>query len=588
LLLKKIRFSFVKNQNPFILFSFLTGKRRIQLFLILSLSIISSILEVFSVGAIIPLLTILVSGDKSDLIIQLKNLITSIGLPSDSFAEIIFFTFVSLVIISTFIRLLLIITQTNLSYAIGADLSWMTFQSSISQKLDYHLNENSSHLIGVVTSKTNQVVGKFILPTMLIVSSFLTLLFVCGFLFFLDPALLTLVIFIFSLTYFFSLWLTGKKLMNNSENIDKRTNEVIKIVQEALGNIRDIILYNDHKSYVSSFIKSDKKLRKAQSSSLILSSFPRYIIEGVAVLIFALYIGYEGSWGSESQEKFQEIIPILGALTLAALRILPLVQQIYSSFTFIRSGRAIVDDVLQILFLPPRAKDETIKTRESAFKKEIILDEVTFGYISRDSVIESLSLIIKKRQKVGILGETGSGKSTIVDLIMGLLEPSKGKIFIDDKELNTISQTMIATLFSHVPQKIFLIDSTIRENITLGKGQPIDESLIFKILNTVQLADFITELKDGLDTRVGEQGVQLSGGQAQRIGLARALYRQSEILVLDEATSAIDDGTEKKILNALRNNYPDLTIISISHRSSSFNEFDRVLRIDNGKIIDEK
>jgi ABC-type multidrug transport system fused ATPase/permease subunit len=282
-------------------------------------------------------------------------------------------------------------------------------------------------------------------------------------------------------------------------------------------------------------------------------------------------------------------LPVLRALALGAQRLLPLMQLIYTGRTQLVGNRQVLQEVLDLLEAPIPEEYLPDTPREPVpFEKSIALKNVWFAYDSATPVLRNLNFTIRKGAKVGFIGKTGSGKSTTIDLIMGLLEPTKGSVQIDGKALNARTRRGWQQQIAHVPQAIFLSDSSIAENIAFGVDrEKVDMDRVREAARKAALAVFSEAMPQQYDTAVGERGVRLSGGQRQRIGIARALYKRASVLVFDEATSALDNQTESAVMEAIAALGRDLTVILIAHRLSTVAVCDEVIRLEAGEVADK-
>lgn len=278
-------------------------------------------------------------------------------------------------------------------------------------------------------------------------------------------------------------------------------------------------------------------------------------------------------------------IPTLGALALGAQKLLPLMQQIYSGWAVVAGSHHVLGDVVTLL-RQPVAADINIRIAPLAFNREINVNNVSFQYKPQlPMVVNQINLTITKGTRIGFIGSTGSGKSTLIDILMGLLTPSCGEIFVDGKQLMGMDQLAWQRNIAHVPQAIFLADASFAENIAFGVPiNQIDQSRVRLAAQQAQISKFIESGSGGYEAMVGERGVRLSGGQRQRIGIARALYKNATVLVLDEATSALDSDTENSVMHAIRKLSPDLTILIIAHRLSTLSDCDKIYRLNQGRI----
>jgi ATP-binding cassette subfamily B protein len=314
-----------------------------------------------------------------------------------------------------------------------------------------------------------------------------------------------------------------------------------------------------------------------------ISTVPRYLLEGIAIiaLIFLLFIQ------KKIHGDIQIIIPTIAALVVSLQRVLPAIQQLYASLTKLKSNEASLKRVLFYLELKITSKPSFLIEKQLNFKNEIKLSNIFFNYNQYSSyVLSNLSLTVEKGSKIGIVGESGSGKSTLIDIFMGLLHPVNGFIMIDDVQLNNDNLNQWMSKISNVPQTIFLADSTIAENIAFGLPKDkIDMDLVKLVSERAHISNTIESWENKYDTLVGERGTKLSGGQKQRIGIARALYRKTEVLVLDEATSALDENTENSVMNEIDKFSSEITILIIAHRISTLKGCDKIFEILNGNVL---
>jgi len=559
-------------------------KRKVQLSALILLSILVSFAEVISIGAVLPFLGALTAPDKILDIQFLQPLFNKLNIQNSS--ELIFpltLIFISTAIFSGIMRLLLLWTQTRFGFAIGADISIHVYRNLLYSPYSFIASRNSSEFISGVTNKTALIVTQVILPILLIISASIILIAIFITLLWINPLVAIIAILGFSSSYVFILFFTKKGLLRDSENISKKTNLLIQSIQEGFGGIRDVIIDGTQEVYCKIFREVDLPLRKAQASIIIIGQTPRFIVEAFAIIILSLVAYYL----SKSSEGINSAIPVLGVFALAAQRLLPLFQQVYASWTSIIGCSALLKDVLFYLNqgLPEYAGLTSI--RPIKFDNYIKLENLSFRYSSDGpSIIKDFSCKINKGEKVGLIGTTGSGKSTLIDIITGLLLQQDGQLYIDDQIITAKNCRSWQLHISHVPQNIFLADTTILENIAFGVPlDEIDHELVSECAKKSQISQTIESWSLKYNTLVGERGVRLSGGQRQRIGIARALYKRTDVIIFDEATSALDDKTELKVIDNIFNLNPDITILIIAHRLTTLKKCNQVIELEEGKVL---
>ncbi len=562
----------------------LSLRRRWQLGFLLVLMLLASFAEILSIGAVLPFLGVLTAPEKLFKIDALQPLIRALGLGSpDHLLLILTVAFGIAALFAGFMRLTLLWASTRLSFAAGADMSIAIYNKTLHQPYIVHCARNSSEVINGISGKVNGVIYGVLVPTLIFISSSVMLVVILIALLSVSP-IITLISFGgFSLIYFLIILLTRNRLLINSQINAHQSTQVIKYVQEGLGGIRDILIDNNQSIYCQIYRNADLPLRRAQGNTMFLSLSPRYGMEAlgmtlIATLAFFLASGADG---------ILVAIPVLGAMALAAQRLLPALQQLYSSWASIRSSHGSLQDVLELLDQTMPAYAHQVDIELLRFKENISLKQVSFRYDEETPyVLKNIDLTIRKGSKVGFIGATGSGKSTLIDVLMGLLCPTKGLLEIDSQSITFDNNRAWQSHIAHVPQVIFLADSSVEENIAFGvpKDQ-IDHGLVRKVAQQAQIAESIESWPDQYGTFVGERGVRLSGGQRQRIGIARALYKQADVIIFDEATSALDSDTEQAVMRSIEEHGDDLTLIIIAHRLTTLGICNEIYELKSGEII---
>jgi len=548
--------------------------------------LISAITEVISLGAIIPFLGVLTAPDKVFSHPILSDIAQSFGiLSAEQLALPITILFITAILLANFTRLLLLWVSTKLSFMAGADLSYEVYHRTLHQPYIVHLERNSSEVITGILNKVGGVVFNILLPALTFISSLLLLIMVITALMVIDPVITSISVIGFGSTYILITILTRKKIANNSDCIAYETTMLHKALQEGLGGVREVLLDGTQQLYCDIYRKADLPLRKAQGSNIFISSSPKFGMEAIGVSLIAI-IAYTFS---QQQGGVTAVIPALGAIALGAQRLLPALQNCYASWSVITGSRALLFDSLLLLEQPISTDSSNTLAERMDFKENIRLDSVSFRYKKNTPwVLDNLNLEISKGERIGFVGETGSGKSTSLDLIMGLLEPTTGEVIIDGKPLTDVELHKWRKNIAHVPQSIFLIDSSMAENIAFGVPKElIDIKLVQDAAKQAQIAEFIERQPNGYDSPVGERGVRLSGGQRQRIGIARALYKKANVLIFDEATSALDDTTEKAVMGAIEGLDRSITVLFIAHRLTTLRNCDRIIELKDGSVLND-
>ena len=562
-------------------------RRKKQFFFCSLLMISSGIAETLSIASIIPFINFLLSPsdiwENNPTYFIFSNLgFTNI---SDPFLAIILL-FTSTIIIAGFFRVLTLWVISKFIAILATDFSLESFKKSLYQPYEVHISRNSSEIVALNSIEINQLADVFTyFLKMLLSITYVFFILTAVFVFDTKLALISFLIFIF--IYFVLTSASRFYLRGNSNYISKYRQKQIKFLNEGLGSIKEIILDNNYKFCIKSLFNIDQPLRKKIAENDFISNSPKALVETIAFIylaFLALYVVLTSSNG----------ILLLSKITVIAVscqKVLPQLQQIYASWTRISGNSKAIEKVLYSINQSISKEGNSYKEKIE-FKKNIVLDEVFFKYKeTKRYILKGINLKISKSEKIGIIGQTGSGKSTLIDIIIGLLTPTKGDISID--EVNISSDKAInfwRSLISYIPQDIYLSDSTIIENIASGvKKEDIDTRKIIKSAKKAQIHDFIKNLPMGYDTNIGEMGIKLSGGQRQRLGIARAIYniydKNKKILILDEATSALDYEVEDLIIKSIYEIRDDLTIIMISHRLNTLQNCDRILEIKNGSIV---
>ena len=369
-----------------------------------------------------------------------------------------------------------------------------------------------------------------------IASSILLLIIITIALIVIDPVVASVAAFGFGLSYALITWIARRRLSRNSRRIADEQTQVVKALQEGLGGIRDVLLDGTQQAYCDIYRQADIPLRQAQSDNIFIGLSPRYVMESVGMALIAL-LAYVLSL---EVGGISTALPVLGALAIGAQRLLPALQQVYYCWSMIASSQGSLDDIVTLLDQPLPAEKHQLPSKPLPFKDAICFESVRYRY-DRDGpwVLDGLNLTIPKGARVGFVGSTGSGKSTTLDLLMGLLVPTDGELLVDGKPISDNRLRAWQRTIAHVPQSIFLADATLAENIAFGVPRDMINMKRVQEVGQAQIADFIESRVDGYDLFVGERGIFLSGGQRQRIGIARALYKKANVMIFDEATSSL-------------------------------------------------
>lgn len=564
------------------LWKHLSPKRQRQFFLLSFLMLVSAVAEVASLGSVLPFLGILVSPDKvfnHPVAAQFCS-IFAIKSPSQLVLPLTAL-FAAMALLAGIFRMLLLWVSTRVVYASGADLSMELYRRTLYQPYQVHIARNSSSVISGMSKV--EVAVSMMTQSLLLISSSILLVAIISALIAIDPAVASLAAIGFGASYCLIAWFSRSKLDRNSKRIALERNYVIKSLQEGLGGIRDVLLDGTQSVYCDIYRRADLPLRKAQGNNSFLTQSPRFAMETLGMVLIAL-LAYALSL---KDGGIATALPVLGALAIGAQRLLPCLQQVYSAWSNIIGSQHSLIDTLS--FLDQSIPEEMLQQNDASldFKHSIKFDSVFFRYKKDSSlVIDNLNISIEKGSRIGFVGETGSGKSTTLDLLMGLLAPSDGKLLVDNREITGNYIRPWQRMIAHVPQSIYLSDSTIAENIAFGTAlEKIDMERVRKAARQAHVAGFIESLPDSYNAYVGERGVLLSGGQRQRIGIARALYKQASVLVFDEATSALDNTTESSVMEAIDGLDENLTIILIAHRLSTLRQCNTIFVMDKGKVV---
>jgi ATP-binding cassette subfamily B protein len=564
------------------LFNHVDIRRRGQLVLLFCLMILSTIAEVISLGAVFPFLTILIAPEKLFNNPYFRLIAGSLGINSAN--QIILpltFIFIIVAIIAATIRILLLGINSRLTSAIGSELSINVYRRILYQPYYVHLSRNSSQVINEITHKVNGVVNGVITPLLLLLNSILVFISLLLAVIYISPFIAVVSFLVFGISYGLLAWMSRKRLLRNSKFVAENQSQTIKVLQESLGGIRDIILDGSQLLYSDLFLKADRPLRRANIDNNFTSQYPRFVMEMIGIILIAI-LSYILSLRPGG---IQAALPILAALGISSQRLLPALQSIYNSWVLITSNKNQLADTIEILNQSMPA--DLSSPPALSFSSQIQIKNVRFRYTNTTPwILDDINITIPKGTRVGFIGSTGTGKSTLLDVIMGLLTPSSGEIQIDGKTISGEGLKAWQRCIAHVPQSIYLADCSIAENIAFGAPNELtDIQKIKDAAKLAQISDFIESIPAGYNSMVGERGVQISGGQRQRIGIARALYKQAEVLVFDEATSALDNATELAVMDAVAGLNRNLTILIIAHRLTSLKGCDLIIELEKGKVI---
>jgi ABC-type multidrug transport system fused ATPase/permease subunit len=529
--------------------------------------IFTGLLEFVTLAMLLPFFDALLdeSGTNKLASTGVGRVLLFLGIDRISLFIVLSILLIASLIVYGVLRTYLVKYQTNLVHNIGHELSLAGMRSILSQNYSWHVNKDSSELIAI-NQNMLVVIGGFLTPLLQLgVSSILGLFIFISMMLVLGKEVIVIFL-IISLIYVVISAIFHKRIATISEALRFSQPNRIRSIQQSLGNIKEIILTNNRADYIEVFAKADREFMRDRADLIFFSVAPRYVIETV---IFVLLIGSALFIGT-SADKLIATLPLIATLAIATMRLLPLCQQIYSSFLAVKGSQGMVSQLVELVELDvidPKIGQGLVID----FQQELSITNITYKYEAEEKAsINKLNLNINKGDFVGIFGSSGVGKTTFINIVMGLLEVQSGQFLVDGKLLTRTNMQAWRNNITHVPQDVYLFDDTIAYNITLQKrDSDIDVNRLHKAIIDAELSQFIADQERGLESKIGENGTKVSGGQRQRIAIARALYKKAHILILDEATSALDTQTETRIMSNILGREEDITILAIAHRLST-------------------
>lgn len=478
----------------------------------------------------------------------------------------------------------------HFTYMRSYTLSRRLLSGFLNRPYSWFLNQHSADLGKLILSESDHYVSQVLLPGMKLIANLPAVFFLIVIIVFVDPVIAILAAGVLGGSFAF-IYIVLRKYLNRIGEERLRTNrERFRLADEALSGIKAIKASGCEQSYIAGFSRSAKTYALRLAMGRIIGQVPRFILEGISIGGMIIIILYQLVM---NEEGFADVMPLIALYAFAGYRLMPAMQNIYSAVTALRFGKRALavlhKEIARIPNTPTAHKGQKIAGTRVTLDRELRLQDVQFRYPQAERVtLDKLNLTIPARTTVALVGTTGAGKTTIVDIILGLLEPQKGELIVDDLVIEDARLAAWRSTIGYVPQSIFLLEESLAGNIAFGVNkEEIDYERVVEVAKIANLHDFvINELPDGYLTSVGERGVRLSGGQSQRVGIARALYHDPDVLILDEATSALDNLTEKSLMGAIHSLAHKKTIILIAHRLSTVRKCDTIFLLDKGRVID--
>ena len=567
----------------------LTASERKSAIFLLIMIILMALFEVIGVASILPFITVLTSPNLIETnsilnwMFQTSNIL---GIENkDQFllglSAVVFVLLITSLAFKAFTTYL----QIKFVQMRIFSLSKRLVEGYLNQEYSWFLSRHSADIGKTVLSEVDQVVGLGLSPLIDIIAKGIVTTALIILLVVLDPKLAVVVGLSLGGAYFLFFYIIKNYLNRIGEKSLKYNELRFKSVSEAFGAAKEIKIGSLEKFYINFFSKAAKNYARLNASNMIVAQLPRFFLEAIAfggiLLIIFYIIAQTGS--------FNNALPIISLYVFAAYRLMPALQQIYSSFTRLTFVGPSLDKLYSDLKSIKKI-DEDQYQGILPFNENITLKNVNYDYPnSSRTALRDISLSIPAKSMVGFIGPTGCGKTTTVDIILGLLEPQKGTLEIDGQKISKHNIRSWQRSIGYVPQHIYLSDDTVVSNIAFGiEDKKIDLGAVEKAAKIANLHEFVVdELPKKYQTTIGERGVRLSGGQRQRIGIARALYRNPKILILDEATSALDNQTEQEVMDSINNLSEEITVIIIAHRLNTLKKCNVIYKLNKGQIIDK-
>ena len=567
------------------LFSLFSKKQEYLFLFIIFFSILSNLLQIFGLTSIIPLITILASEEKILEIDFFNKIYIYFNIESiKDFKYFLFYVSIFGISISTFFSLCSMYLNSYFSNKFSESLERKIFKYYIQEEYVYFSKNNISQIISKITNEIPRIKQNIVSNSVGLIINTSMLIFLTISILFVD--FFVSIIAISSLGIFYGLFFFNIKRIatRQGENISNLQYKKTKSILDSLNNIKYLKFINDEKFYINIHRFSSNKLAKIFINNSIIINFPRVVME------FTLFLGtvliclyFSNIYGS-----FSEFLPMLTIFAIASIKALPAINQIFTAIISLKSNISALYS-FEEEYLNMKKSEIVSSDEELIFKENIKLENVSFKYPSGNFKIDNLNLEIKKNNFVGFCGTTGSGKTTLIDILSGLISPNQGNLSIDSIPLKKNQLTNYRKIIGYVPQEIFLGNLTIKESIALGYNTDnINQKTVEESCKLADIHEFIVTLKDGYETMVGDNGIKLSGGQKQRIGIARALYKKPKILIFDEATSSLDYHTENKIIETVTSFKGKITLIMITHRLETIKNCDTIFEVSDGKLLKQK
>ena len=577
------------------LFALLTIDQRRRYLSLQIMMVFMAFMELLGIASIGPFMALVADMQLLETNAFLNSIYVASGVSTHT--DFLFITGLFVLLMLGLASVLSMITTWRLSlfaYSVGTEISDRLYHYYLRKDWLFHASGSSAQLTKQIATEALRVTNFIILPFIQMNARLVLAVFISISIFIYNPLIATVGVVLFASGYVIIYRVIRKRIALYGEYVSTTSTDRFRLMNEGFGGIKDVLLYNRRHDFVHQFETSGKLFARAQGVNTALSQAPRYLME---LLAFGAMIGLVLVLLTTRDGNLSQVLPVLTVYALAGFKLLPALQQIYHSVATIRGNTAAFDsikeDLLASLVIEDEQSDASDRLDNRSIDlskiKNIRLNRVSFTYPNKIMpALDSININIPVNSTVGFVGESGSGKSTAIDLLLGLISPNTGELMLDNIVIDKQNRKAWQQYIGFVPQSIFLSEGSITENVAFGIcHDDIDLAKVKQAVKLAHLESLVESLTEGLDTKVGERGVQLSGGQRQRIGIARALYNQADVLVFDEATSALDGITEKVIMDAIEELSGQKTIVMIAHRLKTVKNCDVIYLMKQGRIVEQ-